>query len=97
MLGGTGFDVRGIVQLKPTNQVTIPVGRVCQRLHFLQAASQAAAWSREIAAIYRVTYAGGMTESVTLRNPDDVPPVHPDLSQTGRNGSHQHCGAYSRA
>ncbi len=72
VLGGTGFDVRGIVHLKRTNSVTIPVGRVCQRLHFLQAASRVA-WSREIAATYHVTYAGGVTDSVTLRNPEEVP------------------------
>jgi hypothetical protein len=77
ILGGTGFDVRGIVQLKLTNSVTITVGRVCQRLHFLQAASQAI-WGRQIAATYHVTYAGGMTKSVELRNPDDVPPYTSD-------------------
>jgi hypothetical protein len=75
VLGGTGFDVRGIVSLKRTNQVTIPLGRVCQRLHFLQAANQAT-WSREIAATYHVTYAGDVTESVTLRNPEEVPPYY---------------------
>jgi WD40 repeat protein len=73
VLGGTGFDVRGIVNLKVTNHVRISVGRACQRLHFLHAASQAT-WGREIAATYHVAYAGGMTESVTLRNPDELPP-----------------------
>ncbi len=71
VLGGTGFDVRGIVDLKLTNSVTIRVDRVCQRLHFLQAASEVV-W-REIAATYHVTYAGGARESATLRNPDEVP------------------------
>jgi hypothetical protein len=77
VLGGTGFDVRGIVHLQLTNSVTIPVGRVCRRLHFLQAASDAV-WSREIAATYHVTYAGGVTESETLRNPEEVPPYTSD-------------------
>ena len=77
VLGGTGFDVRGIIHLKLTNSVTIPLGRVCRRLHFLQAASDAV-WSREIAATYHVTYAGGVTQSETLRNPEEVPPYTSD-------------------
>jgi hypothetical protein len=80
VLGGRGFDVRGIVDLRLTNHVTIPVGRVCQRLHFLQAASQSI-WGREIAAYYHVNYAGGAMESVTLHNPEEVSPYTRDRFQ----------------
>ncbi len=92
ILGGTGFDVRGIIHLKLTNHVTIPVGRACQRLHFLHAASRAA-FNREKAGSYEVTYASGRTAVVDLLNPDDVPPFTSDrfheiaaLSRTNASG-----------
>jgi hypothetical protein len=76
VLGGTGFDVRGVVQLSPTNPVAIPVGRACQRLHFLQATWVAArsAGTRAPAGRYQVTYANGERVDVRLMKPDDVPP-----------------------
>ena len=77
VVGGTGFDVRGIVDLKLTNQVTIRVGRVCQRLHFLQAASKEV-WGREFAATYQVTFNSGTNRVVTLRNPEELPPYIPN-------------------
>ncbi len=76
-LGGTGFDVRGIVDLKLTNQVTVRVGRVCRRIDFLQAASKDV-WGREFAATYQVTYGSGAKRSVTLRNPEELPPYIPN-------------------
>ena len=74
VLGGTGFDIRGILQLNRTNPVVIPVGRACQRLHFLHAASQPAKFNREQLGTYQVTYASGTNVAVSLLNPDDVPP-----------------------
>ena len=79
VLGGTGFDIRGILQLNRTNLVTIPVGRACQRLHFLQAASQPAKFNREPVGAYRVTYASGAKVPLSLLNPDDVPPYSADF------------------
>jgi WD40 repeat protein len=74
VLGGTGFDIRGILQLNRTNRVKIPVGRACQRLHFLHAASQPTEFNRETVGVYQVNYASGARVSVSLLNPDDVPP-----------------------
>jgi hypothetical protein len=74
VLNGTGFDVRGIIHLKLTNHVTIPVGRACQRLHFLHAASQPAPWARETVGTYLVTFANGSTNTVRLLNPEDLQP-----------------------
>jgi hypothetical protein len=74
ILGGTRFDVRGIIHLKQTNHVTIPVGRACQRLHFLHAASQSPKGNRETAGSYQVTYASGKKAAVRLLNPEDLPP-----------------------
>jgi hypothetical protein len=54
--------------------VEIPVGRACQRLHFLHAASQPAEFNREPVGVYQVNYASGAKVSVRLLNPDDVPP-----------------------
>jgi serine/threonine protein kinase/WD40 repeat protein len=72
-LGGTGFDVRGIIHLKLTNHVEISIGRACKRVHFLHVASQTI-FSRETAATYQVTYVGGAKAPVALRNPDEVAP-----------------------
>jgi hypothetical protein len=72
VLGGTGFDIRGILQLNRTN--SIPVGRACQRLHFLHAASQPTEFNRETVGVYQVNYASGAKVSVNLLNPDHVPP-----------------------
>ncbi|MBN2506492.1 MAG: protein kinase [Verrucomicrobia bacterium] len=74
VLGGLGFDARGIIHLGLTNAVTIPVGRPCQRIHFLHAASQAIADLREAVGTYRVLYANGATASTRLFNPEDVQP-----------------------
>ena len=76
-LHGTGFDVRGIVQLNPGKPLSIPVNRPCHRVHFLHAASQSAAGLRETAAGYRVHFAEGDTASVQLSNPEDLPPYRP--------------------
>jgi hypothetical protein len=76
-LGGIGFDVRGIVQLQGTNHVTIPVNRPCQRIHFLHAASNEAAGSRETVGIYQAAYASGERVKVELVNPQDLPPYQP--------------------
>jgi WD40 repeat protein len=76
-LFGTGFDVRGIVQLDPGKTLSIPVNRPCHRIHFLHAASQSAAGLRETAASYRVHFAEGDTASVRLSNPEDLPPYRP--------------------
>jgi hypothetical protein len=73
-LGGTCFDVRGIIQLNATNLVTIHVDRACQRLHFLQAASKAVLGVRVPAGRYEVTYASGVKVPMRLQAPDDVPP-----------------------
>jgi len=73
VLGGVGFDARGIIDVRRTNDVTIPVGRVCGRLHFLNAASQAV-FIRETVGTYQVTYASGQKAAVTLQNPEDVRP-----------------------
>jgi hypothetical protein len=75
VLGGTGFDVRGIVQVNPTIPMVVPVGRACQRLHFLHAAThQSALFNREVLGTNQVTYASGAEVAVSLWNPDDVPP-----------------------
>ena len=74
ILGGTGFDARGIIHLKLTNHVTIPINRACQRLQFLHAASQPAPWTRETVGTYVVKYASGYTHNLRLLNPDDLPP-----------------------
>jgi hypothetical protein len=74
VLGGLGFDARGIIHLGLTNAVTIPVGRPCQRIHFLHAASQAIADLHEAVGSYRVLYANGATASTRLFNPEDVQP-----------------------
>jgi WD40 repeat protein len=76
-LGGIGFDVRGIIRVPRTNQVTIPVNRPCRRIHFLHAASKEAAGSRETAGIYQATYASGERARVELLNPQDLPPYQP--------------------
>jgi hypothetical protein len=76
-LHGTGFDVRGIVQLNPGKTLSIPVNRPCHRVHFLHAASQSAAGLRETAASYRVHFADGDSASVRLSNPEDLPPYRP--------------------
>ena len=73
VLGGTGFDVRGITSLKLTNHVSIAVGRPCVRIHFLHAASWAGL-GRETLGRYTVTYEGNRAESIELRTPDDVRP-----------------------
>jgi WD40 repeat protein/serine/threonine protein kinase len=70
--GGTGFDVRGIIDLKRTNHVFIPLGRACQRIHFLDAASRKA-YNRETVGTFRVTYANHRKTTVTMLNPGDVP------------------------
>ena len=74
VLGGTGFDVRGVIQLSSTNSVTIPVGCACERVHFLHAASQPPVAVREPAGVYQVTYANGFTAVVELSNPEHVRP-----------------------
>ncbi len=73
LAGGIHFDVRGIVSLELTNQVLIPVGCACERLHFLHAASRAGL-GRGPVGIYEVTFDGGRTARVELRTPDDVRP-----------------------
>ncbi len=74
-LGGTAFDVRGILELDQANPVTIPIGRACRRLHFLHATGGKAFLShRVVAARYQVTYAGGASVSVELQDPEDMPP-----------------------
>jgi WD40 repeat protein len=75
-LAGTRFDVRGILELSHTNSVTIPVGKACRRIHFLQAASRAVPniVNRERLGRYQVTYANGQKLEVMLWNPADVPP-----------------------
>lgn len=82
--GRVGFDVRGLLQLNPANPVTIPVGRACQRIHFLQASSPMAAGAatRERAGRYQAAYANGERVEVLLWNPEDVPPYsHSDFFQ----------------
>ena len=76
-LGGIGFDVRRILELQGTNQVTLPVNRPCRRIHFLHAASKEAAGSREIVGVYQATYARGERAKVELLNPQDLPPDQP--------------------
>jgi len=73
---GTGFDVRGIIQLQDSEPVTIPIGRACRRLHFLHAADQTIdiLGIREQAGTYQITYASGATAKVNLHNPEDLPP-----------------------
>lgn len=83
VLGGTGFDVRGIIHLGFTNRVTIPLDRACARLHFLHASSgrRAGVLSvREKTGSYQVTYASGRKATVTMFNPDDLPPYSEDAS-----------------
>ncbi len=76
VLGGTSFDVQGILRLDRARPVTIPIGRPCRRIHFLQAASQPVSnfGVREPVARYQVTYTNGDAAAVTLQNPEDVPP-----------------------
>ncbi|MHC1763145.1 MAG: WD40 repeat domain-containing serine/threonine protein kinase [Verrucomicrobiia bacterium] len=76
VLGGTAFDVRGIIRVEHERSVTIPIGRPCRRIHFLQAASQPVSdmGIREEAGRYQVAYANGDTAVVLLRNPQDIPP-----------------------
>jgi WD40 repeat protein/serine/threonine protein kinase len=74
VLGARGFDVRGIIQLTRTNRVTIPVGRACQRIHFLHAANPTTVGTRALAGRYQVTYASGEKVAVDLWSPEDVPP-----------------------
>jgi hypothetical protein len=74
VLGGIGFDVRGVIDLGLARHVTIPVNRPCRRIHFLHAASDQAAWNRESLGTYKVTYAGGEPATVDLINPEHVPP-----------------------
>jgi hypothetical protein len=76
-LGGIGFDVRRVLVLQGTNQVTIPVNRPCRRIHFLHAASKEAAGSRELVGVYQATYARGERAKVELLNPQDLPPYQP--------------------
>jgi hypothetical protein len=68
-LGGTDFDVRGVIQLTgtqaefagaafPEAQIGIKLGRKCQRLHFLQSAGWTAEDGTPIAK-YVLHYAGG--------------------------------------
>ncbi|HOC00723.1 MAG TPA: protein kinase, partial [Verrucomicrobiota bacterium] len=79
VLGGTAFDVRGFLELDQTNPVTIPVGRACQRLHFLHATRGKAFQSHRVpAARYQVTYASGAQVSVDLQDPEDVPSYRAD-------------------
>ena len=75
-LGGTDFDVRGVIQLTgtqaeavgaafPKEQTGIKVGRKCKRLHFLQAAG----WQAEDGKVigrYLLHYAGGETASLNI-------------------------------
>lgn len=82
-LGGTAFDVRGILELDQANPVTIPIGRACQRLHFLHATGGKAFLSHRVAAArYQVTYASGAKVSVELQDPQDVPPFRADVFWT---------------
>jgi WD40 repeat protein/serine/threonine protein kinase len=76
VLGGTGFDVRGIICITRTNPVTIPAGRACQRIHFLHATGRPPPLYgvREDFGTYQVTYADGATAAVTLRNPEEASP-----------------------
>ena len=67
--------MRGIIHLKLTNHVTIPVGRACQRLHFLHAASQATL-NREKAGSYEVTYASGLKAARGPTQSERRAPVH---------------------
>lgn len=77
-LGQTVFDPRGIIDLRVAGQVTVPIGRFCSRIHFLNAASQPAPGNREVAGIYRATYADGRETTVTLLNPEHVAPFQAD-------------------
>ena len=75
-LGGTDFDVRGVIQLTgtqaevagasfPEAQTGIKLGRKCKRLHFLQAAG----WQAEDGKVigrYVLHYAGGETASLNI-------------------------------
>ena len=83
VLGGTAFDVRGFLELNQANPVTIPVGRACQRLHFLHATRGKAFLSHRVAAArYQVTYASGAQVSVDLQDPEDVPSYRADTFWT---------------
>jgi len=97
-LGGIGFDVRGILQLQGTNQVTIPVNRACRRIHFLHAASNAASGSRETVGIYQAAYASGERVKVELVNPQDLPPYQPtEFSWVSKRASTNASAGLSRA
>jgi len=79
MLGGMGFDVRGILYVSRTNPVAIPIGRACQRIHFLLAPSRPPPpyGTREDFGTCKVTYTSRATNAATLLNPEDVPPYSP--------------------
>jgi len=68
--------VRGIICVTRTNPVAIPVGRACQRIHFLHAAGRPPPLygNREDFGTCQVTYADGATAAVTLRNPEEASP-----------------------
>lgn len=80
VLGGTGFDVRGILPLDRVELITIRIGRPCRRIHFLQAASQPVSHMgvREGAGRYQLTYTSGDQVAVAVWNPEDVPPFSDD-------------------
>jgi hypothetical protein len=72
ILGGVGFDVRGIIKLDRTPGLSIALNRPCRRIHFLHAASAEVYFA--VAALYAVRYAGGDSARVELLCPVDLPP-----------------------
>lgn len=75
---GIPFDVRGIIDLKTTGMVRIPIERRCRRIHFLHAANQPTRGNREPIGSYRLCFENAPPICLTLQNPDDLPPYTPD-------------------
>jgi hypothetical protein len=83
-LGGTTFDIRGIVQLGapeidkvvvgyPEAALGIPVHQRCQRLHFLHAAGWTSSRpAGEVIGRYRISYADGGEASVPIVIGDNI-------------------------
>jgi hypothetical protein len=75
---GTPFDVRGLIDLKKSGTVRIPLDRRCRRVHFLHAANHPTRGNREPIGFYRLRFENTPPLCLALQNPDDLPPYTPD-------------------
>jgi len=107
ILGGISFDVYGLVQLQgaklllqnphfPTNQVDIPINRLCQRLHILHGCAWSATDGTPIALLV-IKYTDDSTQDLQIRygqhvrdfyqrKPSNPPGPGSELAWVGTNG-----------